>query len=529
MASVTPGDSGLKHIEESARASDERFLKAFHASPACQIIVSREDGRIFEVNDAFCDMVGYKREELVGRDSGEFDLRVDLGDRAAGMAESVQTGRLPDLEMRVKAKSGEYRDVMGHVEPLEWQGVPSVIAAVLDITEQKRVTAERAALQQQLFEVQKMETVGQLAGGIAHDFNNILMVQRGYCELMRLSLKEDDPLRKGLAQIESYIDKASALTSQLLAFSRKQPLHLEVFDLNYLVEDMELTLRRVAGENVHLTTELSAHPAMIEADRLQMQQVLVTLTASSRQALAEGGKLDIAIAQEDVDVSLEGVGGSIVPGSYVVLSVSDTGPGLDAETTRRIFEPFYRNADRKRDPGLGLSAVYGIIRQSGGNIAVRTELEGGVTFRIYLPRVEAWPAEPPKGERTGKTGGQLVLVVEDEPTLRELIVVMVKQLGCEVKDAGNGSQALALVEREHLIPDLLLTDVVMPEMGGVSLVEKLRADMPDLKVIYMSGYASDSSDDLGFGDPRTAFLRKPFSLVALEGQIKSLMGPIIYH
>jgi two-component system cell cycle sensor histidine kinase/response regulator CckA len=518
-----------KRTEQTTREGDELFLKAFHTSPACQMITSAADGEIHEVNQAFCDMSGYAREELLANTCGTLQLCPELETRIPEVAQPDHQGRLTDREIRLRTKSGEYRDVISHVEPLEWRGVPSVIAAMLDVTELKKTQAERSALQEQLFQAQKMEMVGQLAGGIAHDFNNILMVQRGYCELMRLSLKEDDPLTKGLGQIESYIEKAAALTSQLLAFSRKQPLRLEVFDFNYMLEDLEPTLRRVAGEHVELITRLSDNPATVEADRSQMQQVLVNLIANARQMLPEGGKVSLNVSREDLGTALEGGDGGVAPGRYVMVSVSDTGPGMDAEAVQRIFEPFFRGAERRRDPGLGLSAVYGVVRQSGGNILVRSEPGAGTTFQIYMPRVEARVTALPKVQKAAKGAGQMVLVVEDEPTLRELVVAMIKQLGYQVAEAGNGSQALALVEREHVAPDLVLTDVIMPEMGGTTLVQRLRSAMPDLRVIYMSGYADATADELEFGDPRTAFLRKPFSLAALESQIKELLGPTVYH
>jgi two-component system cell cycle sensor histidine kinase/response regulator CckA len=518
-----------KRTQNIAHAGEELFLKAFHTSPACQMITSAAEGEIYEVNQAFCEMIGYQREELVGHTCGDLQLCPELERHVPEVAGPGRRGRLTDRDIRLRTKSGEYREAISHVESFEWKGIPSVIAAVLDVTELKKTQAERAALQEQLFQAQKMEMVGQLAGGIAHDFNNILMVQRGYCELMRLSLKEDDPLTKGLGQIESYIEKASALTNQLLAFSRKQPLRLEVFDFNYLLEDLEPTLRRVAGEHVELAARLSDNPAMVEADRSQMQQVLVNLTANARQTLPDGGKVSLSVSWEDLEAGLKGGDGGVAPGRYVVVSISDTGSGMDAEAVHRIFEPFFRGSERRRDPGLGLSAVYGVVRQSGGNILVRSEPGEGTTFQIYMPRVEARVATPPKVVKAAKGTGQVVLVVEDEPTLRELVVAMVKQLGYQVRDAGNGSQALALVESEHVAPDLLLTDVIMPEMGGTTLVQRLRSAIPDLRVIYMSGYTDATTEELGFGDPRTAFLRKPFSLAALEGQIKALLGPIVYH
>jgi two-component system cell cycle sensor histidine kinase/response regulator CckA len=518
-----------KRSDETAHAGEELFLRAFHASPACQMITSVAEGDIYEVNQAFCDLMGYKRNELVGQTGHALQLCPALEAPSFEATELDQKERLTDREIRLRTKSGKYRDVICHVESFEWKGVPSIIAAMLDVTELKRTQAERSALQEQLFQAQKMEIVGQLAGGIAHDFNNILMVQRGYCELMRLSLKEDDPVTKGLGQIETYIEKASALTSQLLAFSRKQPLRLEVFDFNDLIEDLEPTLRRVAGEQVELATRLSVNPALVEADRSQMQQVLVNLTANARQMLPEGGKVSLNVSWEDLETVLEGGDGGVAPGRYVVVSISDTGPGIDAEAVHRIFEPFFKGVESRRDPGLGLSAVYGVVRQSGGNILVQSGPGAGTTFQIYMPRVEARVAEPLKVEKAREGAGQVILVVEDEPTLRELVVAMVKQLGYQAREAGNGSQAMALVESEHVAPDLLLTDVIMPEMGGTTLVQRLRSAIPDLRVIYMSGYTSESTEELGFGDPRTAFLRKPFSLAALEGQIKALLGPITFH
>jgi two-component system cell cycle sensor histidine kinase/response regulator CckA len=396
---------------------------------------------------------------------------------------------------------------------------------VRDRSEFRRAEAEKATLLEQLTQAQRMETAGQLAGGVAHDFNNILMVMKGYCELMRLAAAGNDSILSALSQIEVHADRAVDLTRQLLAFSRRQTLSPIVIDLNNLLADMEHMLQRLVGENVQLAIALSPHPAMVTADRTQIEQVLVNLAANARDCMPRGGKLSVGLSWVDVSATADVDGSGLIAGPYVMLSVSDTGVGMDAETKRRIFEPFFSARGEGRGSGLGLSTVYGVVHQSGGTIRVDSELDEGTTFSILLPRVEVTLSRR-GGDSSGAAAAErkMVLVVEDEAALRGLVVMMLEKLGYSVQEAASGPDALKLVDEGKLEPDLLLTDVVMPEMSGSDLVTRVRERMPHLKVIFMSGYADETILDHGVSDPDFQFLRKPFSMADLESHMTSVLG-----
>ncbi|OFW60995.1 MAG: hypothetical protein A2133_04260 [Actinobacteria bacterium RBG_16_64_13] len=406
-----------------------------------------------------------------------------------------------------------------------FKGQAAHLVFVRDCTEREMAELERAELQEQLQQAQKMESVGQLAGGVAHDFNNILMVQKGYCELMKLELREGDPLAASLAHIEASAERATALTRQLLAFSRKQTLQPTVLDLNILVESLDDMLHRLVGEDVDLVMSLASEPALVKADSVQLEQVLVNLAANARDAMPRGGSLAIAVSPVEIDDSYGESHAGVEPGPYVMLSVSDTGSGMDAETKRRIFEPFYTTKGEGRGTGLGLSTVYGIVHQSGGSIWVYSEPGNGTTFRVYLPQAEGEPepvAPPEVGAAGGK--GQLILIVEDEPSLRSLASLMIERLEYRAVEAANGGEALILVEEEGLRPDLLLTDVIMPGMSGSVLVERLRKTLPDLRVIFMSGYPDSAMANHGIIDSDISFLQKPFSMSGLAAKVRATLG-----
>jgi two-component system, cell cycle sensor histidine kinase and response regulator CckA len=516
-----------KMADQAIRQSEERFRTLFDAAP--DGIHLQSERRFRYVNPALVQLLGATGpEELLG---------TDLLDRVAPEFREVVSARIDSLsETKVPTPplEIEYLRLDGARVAVETRavGFPALggnahLVFVRDRTERVTAEADRSELQEQLLQSQKMESVGQLAGGVAHDFNNILMVQKGYCEILRQGLKMDDPLAAGLSQIELYADRATALTRQLLAFSRKQTLQPTVMDLNSLVDDMEDMLRRLIGEDVELVTNLAPHPAVVKADRSQIEQVLVNLAVNSRDAMPRGGKLAIELSWADVaDGAAERKSG-MPAGQYVLLAVSDSGCGMDAETQRRAFEPFFTTKAEGKGTGLGLSTVYGIIRQSGGNIRVQSKPGKGTVFSIWLPRIEddlAAPAERRGGAAQGD--GQHVLIVEDEGGLRGLVVMMMEKLGYRVDEAANGGEALMLVEEKGLRPDLLLTDVVMPGMTGVALVERLRRVMPHLKVIYMSGYTDEDVLGRGVKDPGVDFLRKPFSMSDLATQAAALLNAL---
>jgi two-component system cell cycle sensor histidine kinase/response regulator CckA len=379
-------------------------------------------------------------------------------------------------------------------------------------------------LEEQLRQSQKMESIGRLAGGVAHDFNNILSVIMGYSSLLLENLKPGDPHHAEVSEIHQASERATLLTRQLLAFSRRQVLDPRVADLNEVVTGTEQLLRRLLGEDVSLHFKPGAGLAPVRVDVSQMGQVLMNLAVNARDAMPLGGSLTLETANVDLDESYTRSHLEVVPGPYVMLSVTDTGTGMDRETQARIFEPFFTTKGQGKGTGLGLSTAFGIVRQSGGHMAVYSEPGKGSNFKVYLPRAAR---ELPQAEAASKAGrprgGETVLLAEDEDQVRSLATEVLKREGYQVLEAADGEKALA-VAAAHAGPiHLLLTDVVMPRMGGRQLAEELAALRPDLKVLYMSGYTDNTIDPEGNLEQGIAFLQKPFSLKLLAQKVRAVL------
>jgi two-component system, cell cycle sensor histidine kinase and response regulator CckA len=514
-----------KKAEAALRDSEERFRTLITSAP--EGIFVQAEGRFLFINPAMATMLGAECPgDLIGTDFAAHIAPEYRDTVRARIQQQRQTGE-PALPMEQ-----EYLRLGGsrvHVETtavsVRFQDRDAHMVFVRDTTARRRAEAEREQLQAQLLQAQKMESIGRLAGGIAHDFNNVLMVQRGYCEILRRGLSEDDPLARGLAMIDDCAERAAALTRQLLAFSRKQTLQPRVFDLNQLVHGLGSMLQRLIGEDVEMQTHYSSAPATVKADPGQIEQVLINLAVNARDAMPQGGTLTVETLSVDLDSRSTGLRGQVVPGPYVMLAISDTGCGMDESVKSRIFEPFFTTKGEGKGTGLGLATVHGIVHQSGGNIWVYSEPGHGTTFKVYLPRVEAEPTEPAAVESTVPRGhGEVVLVVEDEPALRELARMIIENLGYRVRVTANGGEALILIEEEGLKPDLILTDVIMPAMSGRVMVERIYRTLPDVKVIFMSGYTDDAIVHHGVLDPGINFLQKPFSKAALSAKLSSVLG-----
>jgi signal transduction histidine kinase len=389
-----------------------------------------------------------------------------------------------------------------------------------EIDERRREEETRRRLEEQLRQSQKLEAVGRLAGGVAHDFNNLLMVITGHGELLRRGLEAEDPRRRKLNQMMSAADRASRLVRQLLAFSRSQALEPQRVDLDALVSEAARMLRPLMGSNISLETRLQASPRQVWIDPAKIEQVIMNLALNARDAMPDGGRLDIGTESRDVDDA-----GAASPGRYVVLSVRDTGAGMDAQTRSRVFEPFFTTKSSGQRTGLGLAMAYGIVQQSGGHIAVESERGHGTAFHIHLPLLDAdadsGPAEEPPAE--GARGQETILVVEDEESIRELARELLAGLGYGVLCAESGETALAAAERHSGPIHLVLADVVMPGLEAPDLVARLRETRPSTRALYMSGHSGPELASHGFDEGRPDFLPKPFGRDLLARRVREIL------
>lgn len=403
------------------------------------------------------------------------------------------------------------------------------LASVADIISQSiyHKHTEKALRQseEQLRQSQKLESIGQLAGGIAHDFNNLLTVIGGYSELSLRRLQSEDPLHRNIEEIKKAGDRAASLTRQLLAFSRKQVLQPKVLNINSVVSDFEKMLQRLIGEDIDLRTMLAPEVGSIKADPGQIEQVIMNLVVNARDAMPLGGKLTIETNNIYLDENYAKQHVSVIPGSYVMLAVSDTGSGMDEETQKRMFEPFFTTKGLGKGTGLGLSTVYGIIKQSGGNIWVYSELGHGTSLKIYLPRIDedAHDYEQISVATENIQGTETILLAEDEEILRNLAREVLESYGYKILDAANGGSALLICERHPEPIHLLITDVIMPEMSGRELADRLSNLRPEMKVLYMSGYTDNAIVHHGVLDEGTNFIQKPFTPDALTQKVREVL------
>ncbi len=392
------------------------------------------------------------------------------------------------------------------------------VGTVQDITEQKN-------LEEQFRQSQKMEAIGKLSGGVAHDFNNLLTSITGNAELLSMKLEKDSPLKEFVVEITKASDRAASLTRQLLAFSRKQVLEPKVMSLNAVVLDMEKMLRRLIGEDIDLKTTLSDELGNVKADPGQVEQVILNLCVNARDAMPQGGKITIETANVDLDKSYARTHRTVIPGPYVMMVISDDGAGMDKETQSRIFDPFFTTKEQGKGTGLGLSTVYGIVKQSEGNIWVYSEPDQGTTFEVYLPRVEKPVEKSAKTKEPVKslTGTETILLVEDDEMVRKVAHEGIKGYGYKVLVANCGKEALKICEENKGPIHLMLTDVVMPEMSGPKLAEHLQDLRPEIKVLYMSGYTDAAIVHHGVLDKGMNFIQKPFTPETLAVKVRGVL------
>jgi signal transduction histidine kinase len=409
---------------------------------------------------------------------------------------------------------------------MELDGVAYLVGFGVDITARKKAEAARARLESQLLQSQKLEGIGRLAGGVAHDFNNYLTVINGYCDLLLSRLAPDDPDREGLIDARRAGERAATLTRQLLAFGRKQILSPSPVSLNQIVSSMETMLRRLVPENIEIATVLAPGLGAAMADTGQVGQVLMNLAVNARDAMPTGGTIRIETANVDLESATDEHDRDIAPGAYVTLTVTDTGVGMDERTRALIFEPFFTTKELGKGTGLGLAMVYGIVKQSGGAIAVRSEPGAGSAFTVYFPRVDARVAQLPSTpvvERS-RSGQGTILLVEDQASVRSLIKRVLLSSGYHVIGAGSGPQALALPDSQVGSIDLLITDMVMPGMSGSELAKGLTARRKGLRVLFISGYAPNETVREGILEPGVAFLQKPFSPAQITATVDEILS-----
>ena len=509
------------------RESQKLFQTLATVSPV-GIFRTDAEGHCTYVNQRWCEIAGLMPEEAHGEGWARA-LHPEDRERVFGEWHEAAKENLPfQSEYRFQRPDGVVSWVFAQAlaEKTKDGEIIGYVGTITDITERKQAEEALRQSEEQLRQAQKMEAVGRLAGGVAHDFNNLLMVMRGYGELLLNQLDANDPLRRNAEEIQKAAERATALTQQLLAFSRKQVLQPKVLDLNAVVTEVEKMLRRLIGEDIELATTLDPALGPVKADPGQIEQIILNLAVNARDAMPQGGRLTLKTANVTLDQAYVRQHLGATPGPYVLLAVSDTGVGMDAETRSHIFEPFFTTKGVGKGTGLGLSTVYGIVKQSGGTIWVESAPGRGTTFEIYLPLVEegaasgelhpALPAPTPGGSET-------ILVVEDEMSVRKLAAEFLGSNGYRVLEAQDGGEALQVCE-EHRAPiHLLMTDVVMPGMSGRELAVRLTGARPEMKVIYVSGYTDDAIVQHGVREEGTVFLQKPFSLDALARTVREAL------
>ncbi|HLK61865.1 MAG TPA: ATP-binding protein [Bryobacteraceae bacterium] len=503
--------SARRAIEED---QDKKFRLLFEDNPQPMWVLDPETRAFRETNAAARALYGYTEQEFRGMSLSEVQASeqpLDFPERMSG-----QLGVTPTA-WRHRTKPGKTIDVEIAVYEIDYKSSKAQLAILLDIT-------TRRHLEEQLRQAQKMEAVGMLAGGIAHDFNNLLTIISGYSQLILVSPDIKDSNRHAAEQIMKAGERAAALTRQLLAFSRRQVLQPRVLDLNKLVGSLSTMLQRLLGEDVDLRLILPPDLGRVSADPSQVEQVLMNLAVNSRDAMTKGGVLtietgNVMLGQDYVDRHL-----GLKPGPYILLAVSDNGAGMDESTRVRMFEPFFTTKGAGRGTGLGLSTVFGIVKQSGGSVDVYSEPGQGTSVKVYLPRIDQPVViEAEQAKKKATRGTETILLVEDDEMVRTLVRATLVREGYKVLDFADPVEARRKAEHHKGPIHLLITDVVMPKLSGRELAEKITRRRPDIKVLYMSGYTENAVINSGILHTEVAFLQKPFTPGALTERVREVL------
>lgn len=511
-------------------AEERNLLRTLIDNIPNYIYVKDRQSRFIVANESVAQAMGAKNpEELLGKTDADFFSKEAsekfLKDEFYVLEQGVS---LIDMEEVFRSIDGT--DTWSVTSKLPLKNIDGETVGIIgigkDITTRKKEEIERRNLELQLLQAQKMETVGTLTAGIAHDFNNLLSVINGYSELLTVGMSKDDPQYKSLSKILQAGKSASELVSQLMAFSRKQVIQRQIVDLNVLLEKVQVMLHRLIGEKIDIQLHLDPELWPVEIDPTQMEQVIVNFATNARDAMPDGGvlKLETANILKEQPGRLQNQ--DLEPGEYILFSVTDNGCGINIELHERIFEPFFTTKQKAKGTGLGLATIFGIVKQNGGNVELHSEEGKGTSFKVYLPKAAGKYAEPVErfDEDLVLTGTENVLVVEDETDVRELITEVLSRQGYRVQNASNGIEALqlALTQQKNDF-ELLITDVVMPGMSGKELVEKILAHYPDIKIIFVSGYANDEISEYDLDRPGRAFIHKPFSPSVIAQKVREIL------
>ena len=512
-----------KLAEEALRESENRYRTIFE-NTGTAIVIMEEDTTVSLVNTEFEKLMGYSKEETQNKKSWTELVEKEYLQRSKEYhhLRRIDPNLAPrSYELQLISKGGNIIDAFATVSMIP--GTEKSLASVLDITAFKQAEKEKAALEDQFRQSQKVEAIGRLAGGIAHDFNNALTVIKGYNRLSLMELEEEDPLRANLDEIQKATERATNLTRQLLAFSRRQVLEVTVFNLNTLLNDLGKMLRRIIGEDIELATLLAEDLGRIKTDLGQIGQVIMNLAVNAREAMPNGGKLTIETSNVALDEEYARNHVAVKPGDYVMLAVSDTGCGMTPEAKEKVFEPFFTT--KEKGTGLGLSTVYGIVKQSGGNIWVYSEPGHGTTFKIYFPRVDEPVEEVREKPRIKEIprGNETILIVEDDEPVRKLAVRILKRHGYAVLEAHHEAEAMNFCKEWKEPIHLILVDVIMPKVSGNQLVESMKQVRKDFKVLFMSGYTDNAIVHHGVLEKGVNYIQKPFTMEGLARKVREVL------
>lgn len=532
-----------RDVQRRSSDLEEELLMILQGAPM-GIFLADQDARLYMAGNALEGLFGRPPQEMIGRRCGHAfgctNARADTAGCGFGVpcrdcalrrtiAEAYATGKpllQVDAEMKLGGGAGERRlHLCLSASPVIVSGQRRVLVFLEDVSKRRASERREKELESQLYQAQKMESVGRLAGGVAHDFNNLLTVILGYGDILLGDLQENHPYYSMLKAIHDSALRARTLTRQLLAFSRKQVLEMTTVDANAVVSGFEKLLRRVIGEDIALELLLAQSPLTIRADPAQVEQVLMNLAVNARDAMPRGGRLTIETKASYLDEAYARTKPGVVPGHYAMIRISDTGCGMDRATLGRVFEPFFTTKPKDKGTGLGLATSYGIVKQHGGNIWAYSEPGLGTTFKIYLPLIKEGTLEERAAPSPNPTpsGNAAVLVVEDDPSVRELAANILRRGGYSVIEAEGISEALRLLDRHQGPIDLLLTDVIMPEMDGPDVFSRLSRRYPSLSALYMSGYTDDVLERRGITKDGIHFIQKPFTAGLLLEQVEAVL------